>query len=179
MNGRALPAKGEQEIIIVPKRLDDLARSGVSAFSLCDDDNNKVYSKTYAVDRSYPYHVSTEGNLSGSGDLNVRLKGSVTAEVHYDVTYTLCIPVPVIHSVSVSGSADVIADASLDAIFADKWNWSRVVAQPVLGTVTLPILPIPLTFSAPITVGIDVGEGRAARPRRLPGARRVRDRLQR
>jgi hypothetical protein len=155
LNGRPRPPKGEQEIIIVPKRLDDLARSGVSTFSLCDDDNNKVYSKTYAVDRTYPYHVSTEGSFSGSGDLNVHLKGSVTAAVHYDVTYTLCVPIPVLHSVSVSGSADVIADASLDAVFADKWSWSRVVAEPTIGTVTLPLVPIPLTFTAPITVGID------------------------
>jgi hypothetical protein len=155
MKNAPLPATGDEEILIVPTRLNDAVQAGVAEFSICDDQNNQTYPVSYAIDQTYPYHVDTQGTFSGSGDFSVRVHGNVTGAVKYDVQYTFCIPTLVLHRVTVTGSASVIADAAIDASFSDTWSWSAQVAAPVLGTVTLPILPIPITFSVPITVGID------------------------
>jgi len=81
--------------------------------------------------------------------------GGVTGTVTYDVQFHWCIPTVVLHRVSVAGNADVIADATIDASFGDNGKWSAKVAEPVLGTVLIPYVEIPITFSVPITIGID------------------------
>jgi hypothetical protein len=153
----------DDELIIVPKTLSDkieaVAPTNVKAFSLCDGDEDKLFSKTYSFDKHYNYHKGSEsGALSGSADFDARLKGGVTGSVKYTVKrdwYTACIPYAVIHRVSLSGNADVIASAALEAEFQKTWHYEKEVAAPLLGTVTLPVVPIPITFRAPITVGLD------------------------
>jgi hypothetical protein len=154
MMAAPMPEDGDEEIIVVPKRLNDAVQSGVAYFSICDDDNNKVLSKTYSFDKSYNYHRNTEpGAFVGSGDFNTQMKGTITGQVKYSIKYSWCIPTVVIHRVTVLGSADVLANASLVAQFQKKWSWDHEVAAPVLGTVSF--FGIPVTFKAPITVGLD------------------------
>jgi hypothetical protein len=153
----APPADGDDEIIIVPKGLNDTiqaqANSGVETLALCDDSNH-LFSKTYNFDKSYDYHRSSEpGALVGSGDFHVQLQGGITGEVKYDIRYSWCIPTFVFHRMTVFGGADVIAQANLVAQFQKQWSWDTKVAEPVLGTVSL--YGIPITFTAPITIGLD------------------------
>jgi len=134
------------------------ADQDVLFYGWCDDEE-KVYSKTYSFDKSYSYHKGDEtGSFTGAADFQARLKGSVTATVKYKVVrdwYTACIPYAVIRRVTVDGNADVNSTANVDASFQKAWAWQKEIAAPKLGTVTLPVVPIPLTFKAPITVGID------------------------
>jgi hypothetical protein len=152
----APPADGDDELIIVPKGLNDTIQAnanGVTTLALCDDSNH-VFSKSYNFDKSYDYHRSSEpGALVGSGDFHVQLKGGITGEVKYEIRYSWCWPTFVFHRMTVSGTADVLAQANLVAQFQKQWSWNTTVAEPVLGTVSL--YGIPITFTAPITVGLD------------------------
>jgi hypothetical protein len=149
------PAVGDDEIIIVPKRLDDAAQAPFASYGLCDDENGKSVSESYTFDRVVPYHLSDTGNLSGTGDFAARFKGTVSGVVSFDIKFSWCIPSIVLHRVTVTGNADVIGNAVIDAAFSDQWSWSTQLADPTLGTVVLPGLPIPVTFTLPITAGID------------------------
>jgi hypothetical protein len=154
LTNMAMPAAGDDEIIIVPKALNDAIQSNVAFYSICDDSNYQTFSKTYTFDKSYNYHRNSEpGALAGSGDFQTRLKGSVTGIVRYSIRYHYCIPTFILHRVIVRGDADVVATASLVATFQKKWSWETQVAAPVLGTVSF--FGIPVTFKAPISVGID------------------------
>ena len=152
----APPADGDDEIIIVPKGLNDTIQAqanGVTTLAFCDD-SSKVFSKSYNFDKQYDYHRSSEpGALVGSGDFHVQLKGGITGEVKYEIRYSWCWPTFVFHRMTVSGSADVLAQANLVAQFQKKWSWDAEIAEPTLGTVSL--YGIPITFTAPITVGLD------------------------
>lgn len=149
-------ADDDEEIIIVPVTLNQTAQADVAALAFCDDDNGKSFSKTYAIDESYPYAIAPEDKFVGRASFYARLHGALTASVRYDIKRTLCVPIPVIRRVSVSASADLYAEADIDATF--KRNDSREVrvAAPIIGTVALPVIPIPITFSVPITAGMDV-----------------------
>ncbi|HXU00108.1 MAG TPA: hypothetical protein VN903_03910 [Polyangia bacterium] len=151
-----MPTSGDNEIIVVPRGLNDTIQAqanGVVTAALCDDSTH-VFSKSYNFDKSYDYHRSSEpGALVGSGDFHVQLKGGITGEVKYEVRYSWCWPTFVFHRMTVSGAADVLAQANLVAQFQKQWSWNTTVAEPVLGTVSL--YGIPITFTAPITVGID------------------------
>jgi hypothetical protein len=155
MTNRPVPAAGDEEILIVPTRLGDVAKSGVTPLALCDDKDNQTYPVSYAINQGTSYHTDTQGAFSGKGDFSVHVNGSVKGEVNYDLTYSWCIPWLTVHRVTVTGSASVVADAEIDASFSDTWSWSTQVVAPTLGTVTLPVIPIPITFTLPITVGID------------------------
>jgi len=151
-----LPTDGDSEIIIVPKGLNlaiQAAAAGNEAIAFCDD-STKVFSKSYSFDKSKDYHLNSEpGALVGSGDFHARLKGSMTGAVKYSIRYDYCWPTFVFHRLTVTGSADVLATASLAAQFQKKWSFETKVAEPVLGTVSL--FGIPITFSVPITIGLD------------------------
>ena len=61
-----MPADGDDEIIIVPKGLNDAIQSNVEVLAFCDD-STKVFGKTLAFDRAYNYHRGSEpGALVGS-----------------------------------------------------------------------------------------------------------------
>jgi hypothetical protein len=156
----------DDELIIVPKAISDKIEAPVvkgqafsQAFSLCDDDEEKTYSKSYSFDKHYPYHKGDEtGSFQGSADFDARLKGAITGTVKYTVKrdwYTACIPYAVIRRVTLAGNADVLATANVDAEFKKTWHYEKEIAAPKLGTVTLPVVPIPITFRAPITIGLD------------------------
>ena len=67
-----LPTDGDDEIIIVPKGLNDAIQAqanGAEVIAFCDD-STKVFGKTYGFDRSKDYHLNSEpGALVGSGRL--------------------------------------------------------------------------------------------------------------
>jgi hypothetical protein len=154
MRTMPMPADGDDEIIVMPKALNDAVQSNIAAFSLCDDSNNQTFSKTYSFNRSADYHRPSEpGALTGSADFHTNLTGSVTGTVKYSIKYHYCIPTLVLHRVTVQGNADVVANASLAAQFQKRWSWETEVAAPVLGTASF--FGIPVTFKAPISVGID------------------------
>jgi hypothetical protein len=148
------PVDGEEEVIVVPKAVNDAIQSNVAYFSLCDDSNNQTFSKSYAFDKQFDYHQNSEpGALVGSGDFHTQLKGAVTGEVKYSIKYHYCLPTFVFHRMTVRGDADVLARATLAAQFQKKWSFAKEVAAPVLGTVSF--FGIPVTFKAPISVGLD------------------------
>jgi len=155
MNNAPAPADDDEEIIIVPATLNQTAQSDVAALSFCDDDNGKTLSKTIDADQGFPYAIAPEGKFTGRANFYARLRGAVTASVRYDIKRTLCVPIPVIRRVSVSTSADLYADADIDATFRGQDTWATTVAAPIIGTVVLPVVPIPITFSLPITAGMD------------------------
>jgi hypothetical protein len=153
LNTMPMPADGDDELIIVPKGLNDALQSNVEIAALCDD-STKTFGKTYNFDKSYNYHRSSEpGALVGSGDFRTRLQGTITGEVKYSIRYHWCWPTFVFHRLTVHGDANLVADATLVAQFQKQWSWNTKVAEPVLGTVSL--FGIPITFTAPITVGLD------------------------
>jgi hypothetical protein len=153
-------------VIVIPRKLVDNVESGVaqtapaglSFFSLCGDDDY-TYEKQYNFDKQKNFHKADEaGSFQGSADFKSRLKGWVKAMVKYTVKqdeWSACVPWLVVRSVRVAGAADVLASADVKAKFEKSWNWQKEIFAPILGTVTLPVFPVPLTFKAPITIGID------------------------
>lgn len=149
----------DDEIIIVPAaaaRQIEVADQ-VRTIGWCDDEN-KTYSKTYSFDKTYNYtKTKVTGSFDGQATFTARLKGMVTGTVKYKVKrdwYTGCVPYAVIQRVTVTGNADVLATANVNAAFEKTWSWEKEIAAPVLGTITLPVVPIPVTFRAPIDVGL-------------------------
>jgi hypothetical protein len=156
----------DDEIIVVPVAV---ARAAETADTVADqpevrtigwcDDEQKTYSKTYSFDKTYNYDKSkVTGSFDGNAHFTARLKGSVTGTVKYKVVREwkfACIPYAVIQRVTVAGNADVLATANVNAEFEKAWSWEKEIAAPLLGTVTLPVVPIPLTFRAPIDIGIN------------------------
>jgi hypothetical protein len=154
MRRQPAPGQGDDEILIVPKRVAEVVDGGATRPASCHDED-RVLAKTYEVDRTYNYRKGSAGVFTGKADLNTRVKGSVTGQIKYSLKHASCSPFVVIRRVTLTGSTDVVADAAIDGTFRNAWNWTQEVYTPVLGSVTLPGIAIPVTFKAPITVGID------------------------
>jgi hypothetical protein len=146
-----VPAGGDDEIIVVPRALNDSVQSNVAAFNLCDDASHQTFSKTYPLDKTFSHRRA--GERGAAGDVRTQLEGSVTGVVKYSVRYHTCVPIFILHGVAVRSHADVVASAPLVAQFEKTSSWETQVAAPVLGTVSF--FGVPVTFKAPISVGVD------------------------
>ncbi len=159
---------GVDEIIIVPKATADAAvATSISEpadgrskpmISICSD-SDETYSKDYSINNAWSYAKTTDGhgftgNLSVNAGVAVRFTGNVDYTIKRHL-YFGCIPYAVVHSVSAVGAGTVTADLVANATFAGKWSDEETIADPTLGTITLPGVPIPITFTLPIRVGLD------------------------
>lgn len=156
---------GDNELIFFPKSASDSieaganpvlsGNSGIKADYSCSDTSG-LLSHTYSFSDPYSTtHSSDSNGFTGTANLSASVSGSIEGAVSYTIKKVWCIPYPVIHSMSVSGEAGVTAGASINGSFSKPWSYSDQIAAPVLGTITLPIIPIPITFSLPIKVGVD------------------------
>ena len=154
MRKQPLPSDGDDELLIVSKGLIETIEAGAAKTGACRDEE-KSYDKSYDVDRTYNHRKRSEGAFVGMADLKTRIKGQVSGQIKYAIRHAACAPYVVIRRVTLSGRTDVVATAALDGRWKSAWAWSKEVYAPVLGTVTLPGVAIPVTWKAPITVGID------------------------
>ncbi len=157
---------GDHELIFFPKSASDAIESGavtapvsgvggIKADYSCSDTNGTL-SHTFSFSQPYSTTKTTDGNgLTGSANLSANVSGSLEGAVSYTIKKVWCIPYPVIHNVQVGGGAGVTAGATINATFSKPWSYSTELAEPTLGTITLPVIPIPITFSLPVRVGVD------------------------
>jgi hypothetical protein len=155
-----VPPPGSDEIIVVPRSTSDgtvaAANGGPRLLSLCSDSDQTYSTKSYSVNDSWPYTKSTDGHgFTGSASVNAGVAARFQGFVDYSIKHVLCFPYLVFHDVRVTGGGTVTANLTADASFEDSWSDEVTVANPTLGTVTIPgPIPIPITLSVPIRAGL-------------------------
>ena len=135
-------------------------------------DYDKTYSKPFSHSKNFNYAQTDEtgaftGKVAVTGYANASATAAITLRIsRADLWIIGCTPYwASAKSVSISGSANVVADVAANGSYKGAWHKSTTVTEPVVydDWISIGGIPVQLKVSLPIEAGIDVNAKADAR----------------